>query len=136
MTRLPKCSLSEPIESLYSGQVLREAGFEELRVVASQIIPIKDGIRPHPSGQEASTQRAVTQHRNITFAAIGQQVGLDAALKQVVGRLQHMQRRHAAKLPHLANRKIAHPDGADFPLPEQRVHRLCGFFDRNQWVRP
>src|SRR3977135_2943345 len=47
-----------------------------------------------------------------------------------------MQRRHAAKPVHLADRKIADSDGADLPLPEQRVHRLGGFFDRHQWVGP
>src|SRR5258706_9418566 len=47
-----------------------------------------------------------------------------------------MQRRNATKPLHLADRKIAHPDGADFALLEQRVHRFRGFFDRNQWVGP
>src|ERR1700720_3493086 len=47
-----------------------------------------------------------------------------------------MQRRHAAKPVHLADRKIADSDGADLSLPEQRVHRLAGFFDRHQWVGP
>src|ERR1700730_11789360 len=47
-----------------------------------------------------------------------------------------MQRRNAAKPLHLADRKIAHSDGANFPLLEQRVHRFRGFFDRNQWVGP
>jgi len=47
-----------------------------------------------------------------------------------------MQRRDAAKPFHLADRKIAHSDGADFSLPQQRVHRIRGLFDRNQRVRP
>ena len=47
-----------------------------------------------------------------------------------------MQRRDAAKPLHLDDREIAHADGADFPLREQRVHCVRGFFDRNQWIRP
>ena len=47
-----------------------------------------------------------------------------------------MQRRNAAKPLHLADRKVAHSDGADFPLREQHEHYVSGFFDRNQWVRP
>ena len=58
------------------------------------------------------------------------------ALEQVIGRLQHMQRRDAAELLHLADRKVADADGADLSLPEQRMHRLGGFFDRHQRVGP
>ena len=47
-----------------------------------------------------------------------------------------MQRRDAAKPFHLDDRKIAHSDGADFPLREQCVHCVRGFFDRNQRVGP
>src|SRR5712691_12554260 len=47
-----------------------------------------------------------------------------------------MQRGHVAKPLHLADRKIADSDRADLSLPEQRVHRLGGFFDRHQWVGP
>src|SRR5450631_172675 len=47
-----------------------------------------------------------------------------------------MQRRDPAKPFHLADRKVAHPDGADLPLREQCVHCVSGFFDRNQRVGP
>ena len=47
-----------------------------------------------------------------------------------------MQRRDAAKPFHLVDRKIAHTDGADLPLLEQRLHRVRGFLDRNQRVGP
>ncbi len=47
-----------------------------------------------------------------------------------------MQRRDSAKPFHLADRKVAHSDRADFPLREQHMHCISGFFDRNQWVGP
>jgi hypothetical protein len=47
-----------------------------------------------------------------------------------------MQRRCAAKTLHLLDRKVADPDRADRSPPEQRVHRLRGFLDRNQRVGP
>src|ERR1019366_5507233 len=47
-----------------------------------------------------------------------------------------MQRRNAAELLHLADRKITDSDGPDLSLLEQRMHRLGCFFDRHQRVRP
>src|ERR1019366_3575037 len=47
-----------------------------------------------------------------------------------------MQRRNAAELPHLADRKITDSDGPDLSLLEQRMHRLGGFLDRHQRVGP
>jgi hypothetical protein len=41
--------LSEPIEPFHCGQILREPGLEELRIGASQIVAIENGIRPHAS---------------------------------------------------------------------------------------
>src|SRR3979490_2623116 len=47
-----------------------------------------------------------------------------------------MQRRDAAKALHLDERKVAHSDGAYFPLREQLVHCVRSFFDRYQRVGP
>src|SRR5450631_192345 len=47
-----------------------------------------------------------------------------------------MQGCNAAELLYLVDRKIADSDGPDLSLLEQRMHRLGGFFDRYQRVRP
>ena len=47
-----------------------------------------------------------------------------------------MQRRHAAKLLHLIDRKIADADGADLSLFEQGLHCRRGFFDRYKGIGP
>src|SRR5882757_8013271 len=47
-----------------------------------------------------------------------------------------MEWRDATKPFHLDHRKIAHADGADFPLCEQHVHCVRSFFDRNQRIGP
>src|ERR1700730_882875 len=44
---LAEALLSEPIEPFHGGQILHEPGLEELRVGASQIVAIENGIRPH-----------------------------------------------------------------------------------------
>src|SRR5258706_10286961 len=124
------------VEPLNSSQVLREAWRLEFRISAAQIVAFKYGIRPHASGKQAPAQRAITERRDGVPAAIGQDIGFDAALEQIIRRLQHMKRRDAAKLLHLHDRKIADPDGADFSLEMQLVHHLCRFFDPNQRVGP
>src|SRR5258708_15736512 len=47
-----------------------------------------------------------------------------------------MQRSDAAKPLYLADRKVAHSDGPDLPLREQRVHCVSGFFNRDQRIGP
>jgi hypothetical protein len=47
-----------------------------------------------------------------------------------------VQRGNAAKTLHLENREVAHSDGADFLLLQQRKHRFRGFFDHHQWIGP
>src|SRR4029077_8337350 len=47
-----------------------------------------------------------------------------------------MQRCNAAKPLHLADRKVAHSNGADLPLLQECMHCLRSFFDRDQWVGP
>jgi hypothetical protein len=37
---------------------------------------------------------------------------------------------------YLFDRKITDANGTDPSLPEQRLHCLCGFFDRYKWIGP
>src|SRR5258707_410232 len=82
----------KPVEPLNGGKILPEAGRLEFRIGASQVVTFKDRLRLHASGKKASTQRAIAERRDIVLAAVRQDVGLDPALKQIVGRLQHVKR--------------------------------------------
>src|ERR1035437_846433 len=84
-------TLFDPIELAHGGQILCEPGLAEFRVGAPQIVTIEYRIRPHSSGQQPSTQRSISQHRNSIFLTVRQEVGLDTTLEQIVGRLQYMQ---------------------------------------------
>jgi hypothetical protein len=64
-------ALREAIEPVHGGQILYEPGPDELWVVTPQIVAIENRIRPHPAGQEASAQRAISKHRDFIFPAIG-----------------------------------------------------------------
>ena len=96
----------------------------------AEIVTIECSIWPHPPRQQTPAECAISERRDVVCAAIGQDISLDLALEQIIGRLQHMQRRDAAEFLHLADRKVADADGADLSLPEQRMHCLSGFFDR------
>src|SRR3981189_3228061 len=69
---LAEALLSEAVKLLHGGYILCEPRLEELRVGAPQIVAIENRVRPHSSGQEASAQRAISQHGNSILAAIGQ----------------------------------------------------------------
>ena len=97
-------------------QILREPRLEELRIRAPQVVATENRACPHSSRQQASAQRSISQHRDPVPSAIGQKVGFDSAFEQIVGRLQHVQWRDAAKPLHLENREVTHANGADFAL--------------------
>src|SRR5712692_8428825 len=134
MTRLPKRRWASRSSFLHGGEVLREPRGLEFRIGAAQIIAAEAGIRPYPARQEAAAQRAVSERRDLVVAAIGQDIGLDGALEQVIWRLQYVQRSNAPEPLHLGDRKIADTDGSDLLLPEQRMHRVGGFLDRHQRI--
>ena len=126
----------ELIEPRRGSEILPEAWLLKFRIGAAKVVALEFAVRPHPSGQEAAAECAVAKGRDLVLSAIGEDVGLDAALEQIIGRLQHMQRCHPAEALHLPDREIADADGADLALLEQGAHGLCGFLDRHQRIGP
>src|SRR5499427_7881078 len=126
----------ELIEPRHGGEILLEAWPLKFRIGAAKVVALEFAVWPHPSGQEAAAECAVAKGRDLVLLAIREDVGLDTALEQIIGRLQHMERRHPAEALHLLDREIADTDGADLALLEQGVHGLCGFLDRHQRVWP
>src|SRR5437763_11711497 len=116
----------ETIEPFHGSEILREARLLKLGIAAAQVIALEFAVRAHPAGEQASAQRAIAEGGDAVLAAIGQNVGLDPALEQIVGGLQHVQRRNAAELLHMLDRKITHADGATLSLLEQRLYLLRG----------
>src|SRR5215813_7582572 len=113
--------LGELIEPLHGSEILREAWLLKFRIRTAKIVALEFAVRPHPSGQEAAAECAVAKGRDLVLSAIGKDVAFDAALKQIIGRLQHMQRCHPAEPLHLSDQEIADADGADLALLEQGV---------------
>src|SRR5262249_1183148 len=123
-------------EPLNGGEILLEARLLKFRIGAAKIVALEFAVRPHPPGQETAAECAVAKDRDLVLLAIGEDVGLYAALEQVIGRLQHVQRRYPAEALHLGNREVANADGADLALLEQGAHGLRGFLDPHQRVGP
>src|SRR5262245_39168183 len=128
--------LSELVEPRHGSEILSKPRLLKFRIGAAKVIALKFAVRPHPSRQEAAAECAVAKGRDPVLSAIGEDVGLDAALEQIIGWLQHMQRCHLAETLHLSDREIADADGADFALLEQGAHGLCGFLDPDQRIGP
>src|SRR5262245_40622755 len=111
--------LGKLIKPCHGSQILPEARLLKLRISAAKVVAFEFAVRPHPPGQETAAECAVAKGRDLVLLAIGEDVGLDAALEQIIGRLQHMERRHPAEALHLLDREIADTDGADLALLEQ-----------------
>src|SRR5229473_2270747 len=78
---LAEPSLRKAIEPFHGGQILRKARRLEFWIRAPQIVALEFAILPHPAGEETAAQRAIAQSRDLVLAAIGQDIGLDAALE-------------------------------------------------------
>src|ERR1700730_14649322 len=83
---LAEALLREPIEPLHGSEILREARLLEFWIGAAQVVAREFAVCPHPAGEETAAQRAIAERRDLVLEAIGQDVGLDAALEQVIGR--------------------------------------------------
>jgi len=101
-------------QPLHGAEILVEAWLLEFRVVPAQVVAAERRVRAASDPKQPATERPVAQNA-ILFCGKRRISSSDAALEQVIGRLQHMQRRDASESVHLRRPKIAHPDGADLP---------------------
>src|SRR5258708_35419369 len=109
------------VEPGHGGEILRETRLLKFRIGAAKIIAIEFAVRPHAPGQETAAEGAIAQGRDLVLLAIGEKGGLDAPLEQIVGRLQHVQRRDAAEPLHLLNGKFLTPIARILPCS----NRVC-----------
>src|SRR5262249_15981875 len=108
--------LGKLIKPCHGSQILPEARLLKFRIRAAKIVALECAVRPHPSGQEAAAECAVAKGRDLVLSAIGEDVGRDAALEPIIGRLKNGERRNPGESVHLANGEIADGDGADLAL--------------------
>src|SRR5262249_47397962 len=121
---LAEALLRELIEPCHGGEILRESRRLKFRIGAAKIIALEFAVRLHPPGQEPAAERAVAEGRDVVLSAIGEGLGVNGALEQIVGRLQHVQRRNPAEALHLPDREITYADGAALTLLEEDAHGL------------
>src|ERR1700722_18637335 len=131
-----EAALSELIELPHGLEILRKTRRLKFRIDVPQIVTLERGVGSHATAEQASTQGAITERHDAIGAGIGQDVRLNGALKEIVGRLNHVQGGHLAKAFHLRNREIAYADSADLSCLEKRTHRLGRFLDRYLGVGP
>src|SRR6202007_1836458 len=112
----------ELIETPHGSEILGVAWRLEFRVRQSKIVALELRVLLEFAGQQPAAQRAVSQGGEARLQAIRQEVGLDLALEQIIGRLHDMELRDAAESLDLGNREIAHSNGADLSLLEERLH--------------
>ncbi len=96
-----EAALCELIELPHGLEILGETGRLELRIDAPQIVAVESRIRPHAPAQQPAAERPIAERHDVVGATVGQNLRLDGALEQVIGRLQHVQRGHLAEALHL-----------------------------------
>ena len=105
----------ELIETPDRNEILGIERRSEFRVCQSKIVALKLRVRVRFAGQQTATQRSVGQGGEIRFPAIGQELGLDLALEQIIGRLHDVQLGDAAKSFDRATEKLLTPIARIFP---------------------
>jgi hypothetical protein len=133
---LPVASPSEVVERPDRLQVLGIAGREELRIAGSKVVSSELRVPAHLAGEQPPTQRAVGQRRQVMLFGVGEDIGFDLPLEEVVGRLHHVQRRRRSEHRHLVRREVAHPDRSNLALLEQPTEHPGCLLDGDQWIRP
>ena len=112
---LAEAFAGKPIETLDGGEILGEARLLELRIARRRSSPsnvVSGRISP---GQEPPAERAIAEGRDAVPAAIRKHLGLDSALEQVIGRLQHVQRRDLRNCSICSTEKLLTPMARIFP---------------------
>src|SRR3984957_4423337 len=102
-----KIDLREAIEPLNRLQILRKSRRLELGIVLSKIIARKLRLRRHPAGEETPAQGAIGEGDDVFVPTIGEDVVLDGAFKQVVGRLHDLHWRNLVEGLDLRRTEIA-----------------------------
>src|SRR5580704_3559144 len=129
-------ALSELIELPHGVQILRKTRRLKFRVDAPQIVAVERAVRAHAPAEQPPTQGSITESRNVIGASIRQDVRLNGALEEIVGRLQHVQWGHLTKALHFGDREIAYADGPDLSCLVKRAHGFGGFLDRDLGIGP
>ena len=68
---LVEALLGELVEPRHGSEILPEPWLLKFRIGAAKVVALEFAVRPHPSGQKAPAQRAVTEGRDLVFVAIG-----------------------------------------------------------------
>jgi len=84
-------AVRELIKFLHRTEVLRKARPLKFGVDVAQVIGGEQGVGAHPPAQQAAAQGPIAQGHDVVHEAIGQDVGFNPALEQIVGRLYDMQ---------------------------------------------
>src|SRR6201997_549176 len=134
--RFAKALSRQLLEFADRGEILAEALTLEFRVDFAKIIAVELGFPGHPSAQETTTERSVTQDRQSGADSVWQHISLNCTFKEVVWRLHGVELGVGAEHAHLDWRIIANTDGPNFTLASQLFHRLRGLCDRCLKVRP
>src|ERR1700688_663032 len=101
------------IETLDCRQILGKARRLELRVGLAQVIAFEPCRRTHLAAEQPTAERAIAEDGDAVATAIRKDLRLDAALEQVIRRLQAVERCHVAEPLHLLDREVADADRAD-----------------------
>jgi hypothetical protein len=102
--------LRQPIEPLNRPQILCKTRSLELGIVLSKIIARKLRLSRHTAEEETATQGPVSEGDDIFVPTIEEDVVLDGAFKQVVGRLHRLHWRNLAEGLDLRRTEIGDAD--------------------------
>ena len=123
-------------QCLDCGEVLLEARRLELGVRLAKVVAIKGSAAGHPAGKQPAAKGAIAEHDQAIIPSVGQHIGFDCALEQVVRRLHCGQGGGYAKCIHLLSGIVAYADRKNFAFLAQLFQFGRGLLNGDQWVWP
>ena len=120
-------TIRQRLQAFDAGEVPAESGKFELWIYPANIAgvePFRALVLPR---QQTPAEGSVGEYPEVMTPAKGQQIGFDPPLKEVVGRLHHVNGPYSSAALRLGDVEVAQPDEANRPLPpqvKQGVHRV------------
>ena len=117
-------------------EILPEPRLLEFGVDLAQIVALERRLRRDLAGEETAAERAIGEHDEAVLLGVRQDIGLDLALEQIVGRLNGGERRLLAEAVHLRRREIADADRPDLALAAEVLQRRRRLLEGHALVGP
>src|SRR5438128_438465 len=119
-----------------AGEVATECLPGEVRALSPPVVAGEPRLGCHRSGEQPVCHRPVNEHADVVIHGVGEDLVLDLATEQVIGRLDGLDPAEAGELLHLLHVVVGDAAVADLALPHQVLEGAGGLLGWRVLVGP